>query len=188
MTSLFDFLAAATDRCLGRGLSDSLLDCSFFDTNRVEMNRQAARQVAEKVLSLAWQGDYPLARRLACVFQDNGHLADEPPDDESHDYVGCPELLRGLGLNTLVPRDLFGLAACQKWSAFAWACELAERIDGRLAVLERGGPATTLARGCREDLDGLAVLADWCEDAGLPLTAAEARLLLGLAVGEMRRR
>src|SRR5262245_18518120 len=60
------------------------------------------------------------------------------------------------------------------------ADEIAERIDCFLAALEREGTARQLARDCRADLDLLPVLADWCEDAGLPRASAEARHLHGL--------
>ncbi len=63
------------------------------------------------------------------------------------------------------------------------ACELADRIDGFLAVMERPGPGRALAVGCRDDLDGLLVLADWCEENGLPAAAREARHLAGLVRG-----
>ena len=85
-----------------------------------------------------------------------------------------------------MPQDLFALAHHPGWSAFARACDLAERIDGFLAALEQGGEGAGVARGCRRDLDGLAVLADWCDEAGLHLTAAEARRLHGLARLDMR--
>jgi hypothetical protein len=57
---------------------------------------------------------------------------------------------------------------------------LAERVDYFLAALEREGTTRQLARDCRDDLDLLLVLADWCHDAGLPRAAAEARHLHGL--------
>lgn len=56
----------------------------------------------------------------------------------------------------------------------------AERIDYFLAALEREGTTRQLARDCRDDLDLLLVLADWCQDAGLPRAATEARHLHGL--------
>jgi hypothetical protein len=66
------------------------------------------------------------------------------------------------------------------WQAFAHACSLADRIDSLLATLERGA-AAPVARGCRDDLDALPVLADWCDDHALPCAAREARHLHALA-------
>jgi hypothetical protein len=66
---------------------------------------------------------------------------------------------------------------CPGWGTFTEVFELAAWVDSFLATLERGGPGKGLARGCREDLDGLPVLADWCEENGLPAAAAEARHL-----------
>ena len=54
---------------------------------------------------------------------------------------------------------------------------LAERVDNFLATVEREGTTRQLARDCRDNLDLLTVLADWCEDASLPWTASEARHL-----------
>jgi hypothetical protein len=71
------------------------------------------------------------------------------------------------------------LSDAPAWGCFADACNLAERIDSLLATLE-SGPGSGLARGCRDDLDGLAVLADWCDDQGLAASAREARHLHGL--------
>jgi hypothetical protein len=77
--------------------------------------------------------------------------------------------------------DLFGwrLDDCPNWEKLEEVCGLASDIDSFLATLERG-PGRELARGCRQDVDGLAVLADWCEENGLPAAAAEARHLHGL--------
>jgi hypothetical protein len=63
------------------------------------------------------------------------------------------------------------------WQMFADACAVAERIDDFLAVFERDRASTPLARACRHDLDTLPILADWCEENGLPLAAREARHL-----------
>jgi hypothetical protein len=70
------------------------------------------------------------------------------------------------------------LDECPSWVAFREVCNLVGRIDGLLGVLEHDGVA--LARSCREDLDALLVLADWCDDCGRPAVAAEARHLHGL--------
>jgi hypothetical protein len=73
---------------------------------------------------------------------------------------------------------LLNLDEFPPWVAFCEACDLAGRITGLVDVLE--GERVALARTCRDDLDGLLVLADWCEDAGRPTVAAEARHLHGL--------
>ena len=62
---------------------------------------------------------------------------------------------------------------------FQEACQLAERIDCLLA-LPLPGVAAALARSCRNDLDLLAVLADWLAENDRPAAAAEARHLLSL--------
>jgi hypothetical protein len=64
---------------------------------------------------------------------------------------------------------------------FREACELAERIDSFLAAVGRGAQGAGLAADCRECLDTLLVLADWCDDQGRPAAAAEARHLHALA-------
>jgi hypothetical protein len=76
---------------------------------------------------------------------------------------------------------LLRLDECPAWVEFSRAVDLAARIDSFLAVLEREGTTRHLARDCRDDLDVLLVLADWCQDNGLPQAAAEARHLHGLA-------
>jgi hypothetical protein len=64
------------------------------------------------------------------------------------------------------------------WKRLCDACDLAARIDALLFSLEK--PARALALACRDDLDSLPVLADWCEDNGLPASAADLRHLHGL--------
>jgi hypothetical protein len=64
------------------------------------------------------------------------------------------------------------------WAPLHRACDLAARIDALLATLEPS--ARPLALACRDDLDGLPVLADWCDDNGQPAAAAELRHLGGL--------
>ncbi len=73
------------------------------------------------------------------------------------------------------------LQECPAWAAFREACELAERIDSFLAAVGRGAQGAGLAADCRECLDTLLVLADWCDDQGRPAAAAEARRLHALA-------
>jgi hypothetical protein len=70
--------------------------------------------------------------------------------------------------------------ALPEWEEFDRVMQLADRIDSFLAGLECRHPLA-LARDCRNELDLLGVLADWCDDAGLPHAAAEARHLHGLA-------
>jgi hypothetical protein len=62
--------------------------------------------------------------------------------------------------------------------ALCEVCDLAVRIDAMLFSLEKS--ARSLALACRDDLDSLPVLADWCDDNGLPASAAELRHLYGL--------
>jgi hypothetical protein len=62
------------------------------------------------------------------------------------------------------------------WDLFWEACELAEELDNYLAVLEPQAPRALVA-GCRDDLDTLPILADWCEENGLPMAGREARRL-----------
>jgi hypothetical protein len=61
------------------------------------------------------------------------------------------------------------------WGEFASVCNIAERIDAFLAVFERDRASAPLARRCRDDLDALLILADWCEENDLPMAAREAR-------------
>jgi hypothetical protein len=65
------------------------------------------------------------------------------------------------------------------------AVYLADLIDNFAAVLETDPRTAAVARGCRDDLDTLLILADLCEDVGRPLAAAEARYLHRLAAAEM---
>jgi hypothetical protein len=66
------------------------------------------------------------------------------------------------------------------WIPFMEACELAERIDSFLASLSTNNTAAAFARGCRDDLTTLLILADWCDEQNLPHAAAEARHLHNL--------
>jgi hypothetical protein len=72
------------------------------------------------------------------------------------------------------------LAREPAWTPFAEACDLACRIDCFLATQERGGDGGRLGRASRGELDGLLILADWCEENGRSAAAAEARHLHGL--------
>lgn len=73
------------------------------------------------------------------------------------------------------------LDECPAWRDFTETRSLAERIDSFLGVLESDARLAPLAADCRAQLDLLGVLADLCEDAGLPHAAAEARHLHALA-------
>ena len=73
--------------------------------------------------------------------------------------------------------DLSSLDPCPPWVEFHQAVALAERIDSYLAVMEADRRTAALASDCRTELDLLCVLADLCEDVGLPLAASEARHL-----------
>ena len=73
-----------------------------------------------------------------------------------------------------------------EWVEFGEALILAERIDSFLSVLGRGGPGAALARDCRENLDLLLVLADWCQDGGQVRAAAESTHLHELACSVYR--
>jgi hypothetical protein len=89
----------------------------------------------------------------------------------------------GWAVNTSLPYDRYTpdewWGVCSRlsddpdWIPFHQAVRLAADLDTFLFVMERHAPV--LARDCRDDLDLLGVLADWCEDAGLPHAAAEAR-------------
>lgn len=65
-------------------------------------------------------------------------------------------------------------------TTLARACELTERIDSLLEVMERQEPTARLARSCRQDLSGLGALSDLCEEQGLHWAAVETRQLQGL--------
>ena len=66
------------------------------------------------------------------------------------------------------------------WIPFMEACELAERIDSFLASLSTNNTTAAFARGCRDDLTTLLILADWCDEHNLPHAASEARHLRNL--------
>jgi hypothetical protein len=74
-----------------------------------------------------------------------------------------------------------------EWWEFMDVVDLADALDNFLAVLEADRRAAALARDCRGELDLLLVLADLCEDAGLPRAAAEARHYHGLVESLWRR-
>jgi hypothetical protein len=113
---------------------------------------------ADECLACARRGDYPGAWEAA------------------GDACACEvELLASDHWQEVCKR----LALAPTWEALLDACELAERIDSLLGVLERGAGAR-LARDCRGELGLLPVLADWCDDGAAPAAAAEARHLSGL--------
>jgi hypothetical protein len=152
---LYDLVAAARDRHLGRGQVRECLAASGYaeEAERVE---KVVDEVAADALKAAWQGRYLRAYKIT-----------------SPDWVSDSLALRDV--LTAAP-----LEACPHWGAFVGACELAERIDSFLAAVARGKVAAALATDCRQDLGMLLVLADWCAEHDLPAAAAEARHLYGL--------
>jgi hypothetical protein len=113
-----------------------------------------AEEVARGVCSLCRSGQYRSADFMA--FPD--------PDFVPEEYWGSLELLD----------------ECPAWGEFREVVELVERIDCFLTVQENHGPSPQLARDCREDLNLLLVMVDYCLDQGRPLAAAEARHLHSL--------
>jgi hypothetical protein len=86
-----------------------------------------------------------------------------------------------------LPADIFSqieqiddMRSCPIWEELVGVCELADRVDNFLAILEQAGTAGQLARAVRNDLDLLLILADLCEETNQPVVAAEARHLHGL--------
>ena len=65
------------------------------------------------------------------------------------------------------------------------ACELAVRISS-FVTIPWPGMGRSLASSCKEDLEALAILADWLAEQELPLAAEEARRLLGMVRGHPR--
>jgi hypothetical protein len=154
---LFDLVVAARHSFTGRvdvlGREGEPLDVTRVLDALLDAIEHAARH-----------GRYFLAARLASWW--NHRLQDSFPE-------GVGRFLDGLD-SPLTLED------SPNWDAFAHACSLADRIDSLLAPLERG-PGAPVARGCRDDLDALPVLADWCDDHALPCAAREARHLHALA-------
>jgi len=136
---------------------------------------------AALILDLASLGDYRMAFKIARTVEDYGRrchvdFTGHVPDEFEWVCVYCE-------LHEV--HSLLRCFDCTGWSSFMWACELADRIDSLLLTLENGRQGADLARGCRQELDGLLVLADWCEDADLPQSASEARHLHGLVRQEI---
>jgi hypothetical protein len=157
---LVELVERARDRALGR---DAVF-CWYCDRpegnyseDAAEQCQQAALAVADEVCSLALGGQFRLAARFAAC----GDV-----------YVYAPAAMA---------EHLAVLDQCPEWAAFVRAVELAERIDSYLAVMQADRRTAALAQDCRGELDLLGVLADLCEDAGLPRAAAEARQLHELA-------
>jgi hypothetical protein len=127
----------------------------------------------QAVLRLVFQGDFSGAYRLVRQFEwFRGH----PPAFEP-EFQG--RMLRLGVAPPEAPEEAYW--AYPSWPPFARTCDLADRIDHLLVRLEGRGRVATLAWGCREDLDGLLILADWCEENNLPPFASEARHLHSLA-------
>jgi hypothetical protein len=120
---------------------------------------EIAWEFAGEAVAAAEQGDFRSARKLAELTTPYWHPRAEFVLEDDADLGDCPA-----------------------WAAFREACELAERIDSFLAAVGRGAQGAGLAVDCRECLDTLLVLADWCDDRGQPAAAAEARHLHALAL------
>lgn len=172
---LHDLPVTLRDRSVSRAWLCCLPPSWWLDMSRADWDVRAAETVADTVLHLMEGGNANLARKLVRVFQHHAHLADDEPDDEPLDYIGYPELFDHLNLH--IPRDLFVLADFAPWRDFADGCDLADRIDNFLAASRGGKTQTALVEACRHDLNLLLVLADWCDENKLPMTAAEARHL-----------
>lgn len=69
----------------------------------------------------------------------------------------------------------------EAWLDFLGVVLLADEIDSFLAALESDRRAAGLARACRDEVDLLLVLAEFCEDHAMPRAAEEARYFHGLA-------
>ncbi len=147
------------------------------------------------VAYLGWeaasQGDYRMASKIAKTIEDYSRrcLALPSEEDDPYEFRSDQLVVLRQGLDVHGEHyDVVSLFECfdhANWSSFTWACELAERIDCLLLTLEQSRWGANLARGCRQDLDGLLVLADWCEDTDLPRAASEARHLHGLVRQEI---
>jgi hypothetical protein len=158
-TGLVELVEAARDRALARDHIERWhIEVHEWAKDYAESAKEVAREIAAEACLLCQGGQFRRARKL--VAARDAYIPDHLWD-----------------LLEWVPE-------CPTWAAFAGVVALAERIDSLLAALEpEAGP---LARDCRDDLDLLGVLADWCDDAGKARAAAEARHLRRLA-GVLRR-
>jgi hypothetical protein len=155
---LVTFVERARDRALSRRhIQNWLIESNGFSPEWADEVRQTARDIADKVICLCWEGKF----RSAVDYAAGEHFE--------------PVRVNELAWNA---QYLFEVPS---WLALPEAVRLAERIDSFLAVLERGDPGALLARDCRQELDLLCVLADWCQDAGQLQVAEEARHLHALA-------
>src|SRR5262245_55192096 len=131
---------------------------------RALMRRALAEWLAQ-ISPLGHAGEYDWGSRWASGFAFEDFLLE------------CPDYERLLGSEE---EERFWQFEDLPTGVFFEAVELADQIDCFLASLEREGTLRQLPRDCRGDLDFLPVLADWCEDSGLPHAASEARHLHGL--------
>jgi hypothetical protein len=88
------------------------------------------------------------------------------------------------GLLPSEERYVLGLYAA--WRDFLDVVFLADEIDSLLAVLEADRQAAGLARACRDELDLLLILAEFCEDHAMPRAAEQARFFHDLAESAWR--
>jgi hypothetical protein len=122
-----------------------------------------------RVARLSWLPP-PLLVELAVHLRATLNWPEEQLAEEVtlHEQLGTLDLIRA------------DLEADPNWQEFHEVCELADRVDNFLAVLEQGDASGHLARDCRQNLELLLILSDWYEEQGRPAVAAEARHLLGL--------
>jgi hypothetical protein len=154
-------LVELLERARGRALARGAIFRYHFDPPHnfhevdADASQAAATAVADEVCSLALGGQF----LRAC--------------DVAYPY------------DLFVPMSMWEhlalLDECPAWVEFTRVVELAERTDSFLAALERDRRLAPLARDCRAELNLLGVLADLCEDVGLPRAADDARHLHGLA-------
>lgn len=154
---LVGLIERARERAVGRGaIAAWHQDERSLDGDGAFDAQAAAEIVADEVCRLALGGQFA----LAC--------------DVAYPY------------DLFVPDDLWGALAwldeCPGWISFRQIVEVAERIDSYLSVMQTDRRTAALAQDCRGELDLLRVLADLCEDVGLPRAAAEARHLHELAL------
>jgi len=152
-------LVGLVERARDRALAGDAVFCWYcerdYPEDVAEQCQRAALAIADEVCSLVLGGQFQLAWRFAV---------------RSDVY-----------LPTRATQHLDVLDQCPAWVAFLDVVELAERIDSYLAVMETDRRTAALAQDCRGELDLLCVLADLCEDVGLPRAAAEARQLHEMA-------
>jgi hypothetical protein len=154
--SLVDLVETARDRALtGKAIEHWHIEARQWGVRDANRAWSAAGFVADEVCLLCLGGQFGWARNVAFPY----------------DLYVSEELWE----------DLAALDECPAWVAFSEVVEMAERIDALLAALESDRRTAPLARDCRDNVDLLLVLADWCQDNDRPRAAAEARHLHALA-------